>query len=324
LIKYQSKKFIYFWSRLVITEKYSGKSQKYLIIGGAPKSGTTSLFRYLADHPQICPAKRKETYFFAREFDYKGICQEEESRKGFEDNFSHCDKPSQWRLEGTPYTLYSKNASMKINAILPEAVTLFILRDPITRLFSDYKFHMLRKHPFVHGPFEAYVKFHIKKSRHHPNPLDLGCYIKYLKNFQTFFNQKRVHVVFFENFIKNPAAELQKVASLLNITSGFYNDYNFNPQNPTINVRNTKIHRLKIWFEPVVSRIRAHTLTSPDINRNFEKILIMTKKMYFRLNQNKFGVKEELTPAVKNLLSDFYRPFNQALSEELGQPLPWK
>ncbi|MBV7338510.1 sulfotransferase [Chloroflexi bacterium TSY] len=40
---------------------------QYLLIVGTPKSATTSLFRYLADHPDVCCANRKETYFFARE-----------------------------------------------------------------------------------------------------------------------------------------------------------------------------------------------------------------------------------------------------------------
>src|SRR5688500_8554449 len=35
-----------------------------LIIAGVPKGGTTSLFRYLAQHPDICAARNKELRYF--------------------------------------------------------------------------------------------------------------------------------------------------------------------------------------------------------------------------------------------------------------------
>ena len=30
---------------------------------GVPKCGTTSVFSYLADHPEVCQSSEKETYF---------------------------------------------------------------------------------------------------------------------------------------------------------------------------------------------------------------------------------------------------------------------
>jgi len=39
-------------------------NREFLIIGGTSKAGTTSLYTYLADHPQICPSALKETRFF--------------------------------------------------------------------------------------------------------------------------------------------------------------------------------------------------------------------------------------------------------------------
>ena len=35
-----------------------------LVIAGVPKAGTTSLFNYLAQHPDICPSDVKETRYF--------------------------------------------------------------------------------------------------------------------------------------------------------------------------------------------------------------------------------------------------------------------
>ena len=46
----------------------AGRQQ--LIIAGSNKCGTPSVFRYLSEHPAVCPASRKETGFFFGDQDY--------------------------------------------------------------------------------------------------------------------------------------------------------------------------------------------------------------------------------------------------------------
>ena len=36
----------------------------HFIIGGVPKAGTTSLYKYLLQHPQVVPAKQKQLQFW--------------------------------------------------------------------------------------------------------------------------------------------------------------------------------------------------------------------------------------------------------------------
>ena len=42
---------------------------RFCIILGAGKSGTTSLFNYLAEHPEMAPCHNKEPNFFTRYYD---------------------------------------------------------------------------------------------------------------------------------------------------------------------------------------------------------------------------------------------------------------
>ena len=136
--------------------------------------------------------------------------------------------------------------------------------------------------------------------------------------------RQKVHIVFFEDLVKNQRGELKKLCSLLKIDPGFYDKYRFIPQNPTINARNKKIHRLKMWIEPLIVRLRVRSLNNPKVNQQFEKIMLSTKKIYYRLNHRKAaGKKEVITPEARSLLAEYYRPYNKALSKEIGQPLPW-
>ncbi|HBE53503.1 MAG TPA: sulfotransferase, partial [Cyanobacteria bacterium UBA11369] len=54
------------------------------IIIGAQKSGTTSLYNYLIQHPQVVPARTKEVHYFDLNFD-KGI-------EWYQEQFHPCDR----------------------------------------------------------------------------------------------------------------------------------------------------------------------------------------------------------------------------------------
>ena len=297
---------------------------RYLIIGGAPKSATTSLFRYLGDHPAVCPASRKETYFFAREFDYGRTCTAAETFEGFQGYFAHCQTPDAVRLEATPYTLYSKSAARKIADILPDATILFILRDPVQRLYSDYRFHVHREHPSAKGTFAEFVEGQRQMRTGVPNLLELGCYIQYMRPFFDTFGKDRVITLCFENLRKDPVAEMRKLCDVLGIEKEFYSSYDsFMTQNRTLDVRFSSLNRLYMHLEPVVAGLRARVMHSRAAHGVFENLLNAGKTAYFTLNNRQARTRDRIPPALEEELDEYYRPHSEALSEALGRPLPW-
>lgn len=298
-------------------------SKRYLIIGGAPKSATTSLFHYLSDHPQVCPANRKETYFFARKFDYKGVCDSGESAQDFDKYFSHCPSSGSLRIEATPYTLYSERAAEKISALLPGASMLFILRDPVERLISDYFFHVQREHPAARDTFKEFLAFQRRIKSGLPNLIELGCYLQYLRPFFDAFGRNQVLIMFFEEFKRDPGAEMQSLCMSLGLHPDFYSDYNFATHNKTLDIRNPWLNKTYIQMERYVAGARARLSHNPKAHRWFEKLVTLGKSAYRRLNSQSPQTKATIDPAIREQLVEYYRPHNQALSEELGRTLPW-
>lgn len=297
---------------------------RYLILAGTPKSGTTSLFRYLSDHPGVCATNKKETYFFAREFDYQGTCTYSESLEDFGKYFTHCSDAGLLRLEGTPYTLYAKNAAQKIAGMLDSAAVAVILRDPLQRLISDYHFHVQREHPSAQKGFEHFIDWQLNMKGDTPNLIELGCYQKYLQPFLNIFGAQGVLVLFFEEFVGNTSAQMQSLCRQLGIDPGFYTGYNFDTHNQTISVRYSWLNSMSIKMEPLIAGTRARLMRSPGAHRLFESVVSLGKSAYRTINDRGGERKAAIPPDQLAHWEAYYQPFNQALAEALQRPLPWK
>ena len=107
-----------------------------LFVAGVPKAGTTSLFHYLALHPDVFPSSRKEPGFF-HPFKIKDMDKNLEAYKKFFAGYS----AQRYVMEATPGYFYGgKESADAINNFSPESKIIIVLRNPVQRLFSFYKY----------------------------------------------------------------------------------------------------------------------------------------------------------------------------------------
>jgi hypothetical protein len=102
----------------------------FLIIG-AQKGGTSSLYDYLGQHPQVRPALMKEPRYFSRWHD--------KSESWYRAHFplkSHMT--AHITGEASPDYLVHPQAPEWAHDLLPDAKIFVLLRNPITRAFSQY------------------------------------------------------------------------------------------------------------------------------------------------------------------------------------------
>jgi len=98
---------------------------------GAQKAGTTSLHHWLAQQPDICLPRLKETHFFSSDEKYQlGI-------EWYIDQFPKCRKNSVIG-EIAPEYMFSKKAPYRIAKWINSPKMIFIFRHPIERAFSQY------------------------------------------------------------------------------------------------------------------------------------------------------------------------------------------
>lgn len=102
------------------------------IIPGAMKAGTTSLFRYLAQHPRILPSSVKEVHYFD--------ASPERGEAWYRAHFPLARRrpPGSLSGEASPYYLFDPRVAERMAALIPKVKLVVLLRDPTERAISHY------------------------------------------------------------------------------------------------------------------------------------------------------------------------------------------
>jgi hypothetical protein len=177
---------------------------QYFFIIGAMKAGTTSLFKYLADHPDLCPSSRKEPKVF-RDAGRPGD-QLAALRALFQ-----MRNTEPWCFEAsTAYTKYPRFSGVpaRIREAVPGAMFIYLVRNPVERSWSQYV------HNLAHGRERLSFEEALKKRRVY---LDISRYHRQLQQYYDVFPRESVLVQVFEEMIVDPAATVKTVCEFLHV-----------------------------------------------------------------------------------------------------------
>ena len=124
------------------------------VIAGAEKSGTTSLFRSLSEHPDVAASTVKETRYFQPIM----YGHELEPLSVYEAYFAGAGNEAV-RLEGTPRYLYGgRPLAERMREVLgPDVRILMVLREPVARFESFFAFQKARLRIAPEIDVEAYL-----------------------------------------------------------------------------------------------------------------------------------------------------------------------
>jgi hypothetical protein len=222
--------------------------QSALVIGGQPKAGTSSLFHWLSQHPDVEASRTKEVRFFLDQnyplpssTRYNGH-NEKQYLKFFNDVSS-----KRTLLDASPDYLYSHNA-LNIPEILPNARIVFIVRDPVDRIVSWYKFSAQIGRLAKNMNFEDFIDYQLKNEVNDKTPIHLrglehNRIGKYLPAFQERFGD-RCLVEDFAQLRSDPRTTMQRICAFSELDPKFYDSFEFHPQNVSTGERASKSSRI--------------------------------------------------------------------------------
>ncbi len=236
------------------------------IIIGSQRCGTTSLYTYLAQHPQILTPIKKEMDFFSWHFD-RGI-------DWYLAHFPPMPPGEQFVTgEASPSYFDCREAPERVYSACPEAKLIVLLRNPVDRAISH--FYRLKGLNWEGRSLDRAISDEIERLNQNPeyiigaepgNYLARGRYIEFIKNWLDFFPKEQLLILKSEGFYAGAAGTVQQVLEFLDLPEYQLSEYqNANPGS------------------------------------------------YQRVNES-----------VRELLSDYFKPYNQELEEYLGINFGWK
>ena len=200
------------------------------VILGAQKAGTTSLYAYLSQHPQIVPAALKEVHYFDLYRNKKVDWYR--AHFPFQDEL----KAGQITGEATPYYLFHPGAAKMMSAVLPNVKLIILLRNPVDRAISHYYHEVkngketlplqqalaseetrLSAELFRIGEGEQIRKYAHQRFSYKSR----GVYVNQIRDYLSYFRPEQFHIICSERFFEQTEEVYREVLQFLDCDSGF-------------------------------------------------------------------------------------------------------
>lgn len=192
-------------------------------LAGAPKSGTTALYRYLKDHPNIYLPDLKEPHFFATDLPHM---RSTVSRDEYEELFRDAKNENAVGEASTNY-IYSHDAPENILEYAPEARIIFVIRNPIEFVQSLHA-HLLYKDSETIPDLEKAWEQNKARRRGRkipsrcdtPHLLDYhsaGLFSNHLNRYRETFGPEKIKIILFDDFKSDNCQVYRRILSFLDI-----------------------------------------------------------------------------------------------------------
>ena len=198
-------------------------------IVGAPKAGTTSLYHYLSEHPQVEMSSQKEPDYFSDKAIHEQGMYYGKNRVNTLDKYESLfvQKESVVYGEASVSYLFYENVAEDIKKYNPNAKIIIMLRNPIERAFSHYL--MDYRLGLISDSFENIIA---KKSKHknahlfYQQYIEVSKYATQIQRYLDFFEKESILFIDYEDFKKNVSETVDQVYDFLNISAEFAADIN--------------------------------------------------------------------------------------------------
>jgi len=195
---------------------------------GVVRSGTTSLFHYLNQHPNIAGASYDELGYFDDNYHlgiswYKSLFPTIFTKKRIEKEHGKF-----LSFDDTPFYIYNPLVAKRIQNDFPDSKMILLLRNPIDRAYSNYNLVENSKQTFEEVINQEIHEIENITTEENENEFYLvnnfyekiltrGFYAKQLKYWYKIFPKEKILIESSEEFSKNTHNTLNKIFNFLEI-----------------------------------------------------------------------------------------------------------
>ena len=298
----------------------AGRLPNFVVVGAA-KCGTTSLWHYLSQHPDIyLPRRRKELHHFAAD-EIRANSAGPGDGRALEDlcatwddylaEFAEAGGQAAVGDVSPSYFAYPQSAAA-IRRRLGEPRIVLILREPVQKAFSQYS-HLLRDGRETLPFWEALQAEPERRAKGWGalwRYVAGGLYAQPAATFLDSFGRDRVLVLFFEDMVRDQAAAMRQLFAFLSVDPDVPVDGSgvFNRSGAP---RSRRLAALLTQRNPL--RSLARRLLPPQV----------TAAVARRIVDLNTGGKPVLDARSRSFLAERLADDTARLAQILGRPLPW-
>ncbi|WP_018016219.1 sulfotransferase family protein [Teredinibacter turnerae] len=300
----------------------TAQPQPNLFIVGQPKSGTSAVFSFLRQHPEINACSAKEPSFFCSDIrsQYFHLSKQARTLKNYLALYRSGDY--RYWLEGSTAYLYSAKAAEEIHQFNPDARIIILLREPAEFLFTYHKQLLRNSCPFEEvTSLEDALALEPQRRRGEKLPrhvFDASFlyyserlrYVDHIKRFTALFPVSQIKIVIYDDFKADNAQVMGGLWDWLGLTPPAAME--LQQVNAQVEVRN---RRLKQFLDKRLFGVK-QILRKRIGKRIFKVLRAGYRKIIFA-----GAVQEKLDPALAQKIRARYVNEVEALSDYLGRDL---
>jgi len=297
-------------------ENSSTTGQLDFIVVGAEKCGTTWLSEMLRQHPQVFIPEQKELHYFNRKFGEFPELDNHNFNKPVEWylEFFAAAKPNQIKGEICPAYLWDDQAAARIKSFDPKLKLFMLLRNPIERTYSAYRFYVQR------GTVQ--LDFMNAFHRHKALLADRSSYAMQVQRYLDLFSRENIHIFLYDDLRRNAKAFLRQLEQTLDIDE-FYPANIEESTYVTGEVRYRSLNRILSKTRYLVHKYKLTYLL--DMGGKIG----LTNKLELLRQQNKIEPQQTYTQKMdevtRKFLQEYFLPDVIRLEQILGRDLSmWK
>ncbi len=285
-----------------------------VMIVGAQKAGTTSLLRYLGEHPQCISHPQKEFSYFTDKKEYSlGL------NAALKKYYAHKPHTNETKIIAKNAGLFTDTAGLsRLKQNNPNCEIVFIIRNPVERTYSSYL--MEKNFGTVKFDFADLPELIKRHQNNEDDSWDFDFFIEYslyathLKNIYNYFPKEQVNIVLYEDLKNDAAGVCKKIFDKIKIDNLF---------SPKIEIKHNVTQKTR---SNIYARIVKHFLRNENPVKKLLKKFMPGHKVYkygeLLRDVNKTEKKHQpINEEVKKFLMEYYKPFNEELEKMIGKDL---
>jgi len=288
----------------------NNRAPNFLIVGAA-KSGTTSLFRYLKSHPNICMSSMKEPMYFVSDI-YKSLSRDDPRHQiadrmvisDFDKYLSLFDKAgAEETMRGeasAAYLYYHEKVIPGIKKYLGDIKIIIILRQPVDRAYSAYS-HLVRD-GVESATFEEFLEDEDNRKKGNWDilnyPTSLGFYYNQVKAYMDAFSD--VKVVLLDDLKRDAGKTMKEIYEFLGVDSGHEINSGTTKVFNQSSVQENSLLQKMLGEQPPLAKY-----TKPILNKIIPNVI--RDRLMARLHEKNKGKPDAMNADTRERLDQLFR-----------------